>query len=137
MARARRARRPLTLLAAAAGVGVLGLLAAGSFAGSGGRPTSAAAAPRQEESTTTSRPAILVPGPTVDTSTTAVATTTTSEARSGMFEGLRQDFREMVADETGRTVAIAIGGLLLVALVLAVLTIRYWRKTRPVKRPKG
>jgi hypothetical protein len=43
----------------------------------------------------------------------------------------------MVADETGRTVAIAIGGLVLVALILAVLTIRYWRKTRPVRPPKA
>jgi hypothetical protein len=92
----------------------------------------------QEETTTTVRPEILVPGPTVvDTTTTAPATTTTAAEGSGLFEGLRQDFRDMVADETGRTVAIAIGGLVLVALILAVLTIRYWRKTRPVRPPKA
>jgi len=92
--------------------------------------------PGQEESTTTSRPEILVPGPSVETTTSVESTTTTSEADAGFVDGLRQDFRELVADETGRTVAIAIGGLLLVALVLAVLTIQYWRKTRPPKPPK-
>ena len=51
-------------------------------------------------------------------STTSLATTTTAEAESGFLEGVRQDFRDMVADETGRTVAIAIGGLVLVALIL-------------------
>jgi hypothetical protein len=96
------------------------------------------ASPGQQDPSTTTRPEILVPGPTVGSSTTvAESTTTSAAAESGFLDGLKEDVRDMLADETGRTVAIAIGGLILVALILAVLTIRYWRKTRPVRPPKA
>jgi hypothetical protein len=118
-------------------VGLAGALTAVAWpVGAAGAGPASHEVPLQEESTTTTRPELLVPGPTVGSTTTSVSTTTTTVAASGLFEGLRQDFRDMVADETGRTVAIAIGGLVLVALILAVLTIRYWRKTRPVRPAK-
>ena len=95
-------------------------------------------APVQEDSTTTTRPEILVPGPTTTAPASTTTSTSTTVESSGLFEGVRQEFREMVADETGRTVAIAIGGLVLVALLLLLLTTRYWRKTRPGRtEPKG
>jgi hypothetical protein len=127
----------LLLAGAAAFVSVVGVSAVSAV--SGAQPE-VWARPRQqptsstEPGSTTSRPEILVPGPSPESTT--LPTTTTTEAGSGFLEDLRQDFRELVAEETGRTVAIAIGGLVLVALILAVLTIRYWRKTKPVKAPK-
>jgi hypothetical protein len=128
-------RRPavltLLLVVVGLGVGALGVgLGLGFGYGLGGRRVEAAAAavlPIQE--TTTSRPEILVPGPTVAPTTTVAATTTTAADDDG---GLTDRVRDLLSDETGRTVAIAIGGLLLVALALAILTVRYWRKTRPV-----
>jgi hypothetical protein len=113
-------------------VGLGGVGARSAQAASPGRPV-------QEESTTTTRPELLVPGPAVatTTSTAASASTSTTDAAGGFFDDVRADIRDMVADETGRTVAIAIGGLVLVALILAILTIRYWRKTRPVRPPKS
>lgn len=123
-ARAARRRVVLTLLFSM----VVGGLSLGLTAGSGGPGSALAAAPGQEDSTTT-RPEILVPGPTVASTTTVAAPTTTTEASSSLGRWAR----DMLADETGRTVAIAIAGLLVVAVLLAILTVRYWRRTRPVR----
>jgi hypothetical protein len=110
----------------AVAVGGLTLAALGSGPGS-----SVGAAPRgRGQEATTTRPEILVPGPTDPPSTTVVETTTVADDDDS---GLTDRARSILADETGRTVALVIGGLLLVALILAVLTVRYWRKTRPVK----
>jgi hypothetical protein len=87
------------------------------------------AAARRQQETTTTRPEVLVPGPTVQPTSTTLAPTTTTEPSSSIGRWAR----DMLADETGRTVAIAIGGLVLVALALAILTVRYWRRTRPLK----
>jgi hypothetical protein len=111
----------------AAGVGVVTPAALGS--GSGSPVAAAPVVPAQEASTTT-RPEILVPGPTEPVSTTVVQTTTVADEDES---GLTDRARSILADETGRTVAIVIAGLLLVALILAVLTVRYWRRTRPAK----
>jgi hypothetical protein len=69
--------------------------------------------------TTTSNP-LVVPGPTdasggfITTSTTLPATETTGSD-----------------DDTGQVVALAVAGLLVVAALLTVLTVWYWRRTRP------
>jgi hypothetical protein len=47
---------------------------------------------------------------------------------------LAQETPVVSADDTGRTIALVIGTLLGLALLLAVLTFWYWRRTDPRKR---
>jgi hypothetical protein len=108
---------------------VSGALSLGLSSRLGATAPATPAAVRRQQETTTTRPEILVPGPTVQPTSTTLAPTTTTEPSSSIGRWAR----DMLADETGRTVAIAIGGLLLVALALAILTVRYWRRTRPLK----
>jgi hypothetical protein len=62
---------------------------------------------------------LLVPGPT-DLQGAPVTTAAPPEAKPAS-----------TSDNTGTVVALVIAGLLLVALLLALLTYWYWRNTRP------
>ncbi len=63
---------------------------------------------------------LLVPGP-IDAATGEPVTTTTAVPIAAV-----QD-----EDNTGTIVALVISGLLVIALLIALLTWRYWRDTRP------
>jgi hypothetical protein len=103
---------------------------------SGGLARGVAAAPRQEDTTTTgSTPTLLVPGPGAETgvggqegSGGQTGSTTTLVAQSP------EEVVEEDEDNTGTIVALVISGLGAVALILALLTFRYWRNTRPAPR---
>ncbi|MGH9244743.1 MAG: hypothetical protein ACRD29_10585 [Acidimicrobiales bacterium] len=90
---------------------------------------------QDDEETTTTRPEILVPGPSEEDQPTTTAepdsTPNTEDSDSGSGSGLVDRARSVFADETGRTVTFVIIALLLIALGLAILTVRYWRNTRP------
>ncbi len=45
-------------------------------------------------------------------------------------------FAQQAADNTGRTIRLIIMGLLAVAVLLALLTVWYWRHTDPRRRPR-
>jgi lysylphosphatidylglycerol synthetase-like protein (DUF2156 family) len=78
---------------------------------------------------TTTVPGVLVPGDT--TATTVAPTTTTSEAPAAADDGLLDfDF------DANEKVWIIVAALVAVALLLLVLTIIYWRHTKP-DRPKA
>ncbi len=64
---------------------------------------------------------LLVPGP-VDVSGQPISTTTTTAPAVAADD-----------DNTGTVVAIVIAALLVVALLLTMLTVWYWRKTKPVR----
>jgi hypothetical protein len=68
---------------------------------------------------TTGSVPLLVPGPTVPAG--QLVTTTTAVPPKPVSN----------SDNTGTVVALVIAGLLLVALLLALLTYWYWRNTRP------
>jgi beta-lactamase regulating signal transducer with metallopeptidase domain len=78
---------------------------------------------------TTTVPGVLVPGDT--TAATVATTTTTTEAPAVVDDGLL-DF-DLDANEK---VWIIVGALVAVAALLLVLTIIYWRHTKP-DRPKA
>jgi cobalamin biosynthesis Mg chelatase CobN len=98
------------------------------------RPAPTTAAPADEETTiaeevsttlepTTSSIPLLVDGPPVDPSTGVAVTTTTTTTipvAASTDEG-----------KTSRQVALAVGGLLVLAAVFAILTVWYWRRTKP------
>jgi hypothetical protein len=77
---------------------------------------------------TTTVPGVLVPGDT--TAATVATTTTTTEAPAVVDDGLL-DF-DLDANEK---VWIIVGALVAVAVLLLVLTVIYWRHTKP-DRPK-
>jgi hypothetical protein len=82
---------------------------------------STTAAPDADPATTGSVP-LLVPGPT-DIQGVPVTTVPPPEPKPVSN-----------TDNTGTVVALVIAGLLLVALLLALLTYWYWRSTRPVPK---
>lgn len=55
----------------------------------------------------------------------------------GPLAVLAQDTPAAPADDTGRTITLVIGALLGLALLLAVLTAWYWRRTDPRKRARA
>ena len=78
---------------------------------------------------TTAVPGVLVPGDT--TASTVAPTTTTTEAPAVADDGLLDfDF------DANEKVWIIVGALVAVAILLLVLTIVYWRHTKP-DRPKA
>jgi pyruvate/2-oxoglutarate dehydrogenase complex dihydrolipoamide acyltransferase (E2) component len=85
----------------------------------------AAARPAQDATTTIPGTATTVAGsvttlPAATTTSSVPATSTTTSSR--------------VADEN-RKIWLVVGGLILVALALAALTVRYWRQTKPSLLP--
>jgi cobalamin biosynthesis Mg chelatase CobN len=80
----------------------------------GSKATATTAAP----TTTTTTPSLLVPGPAV----TAPGPTTVNGQKVAAVSN---------EDKTGTVVALVITGLLVVALLLSLLTWRFWRNTRP------
>ena len=83
-------------------------------------------APVAAQAPTTTTPGVLVPGPSTASTvpaTTAAPTTTTPAADDGGL--LDFDF------DANQKVWIIVGGLVAVALLLLVLTIVYWRHTKP------
>jgi cobalamin biosynthesis Mg chelatase CobN len=80
----------------------------------GSKATATTAAP----TTTTTTPSLLVPGPAV----TAPGPTTVNGQKAAAVSN---------EDKTGTVVALVITGLLVVALLLSLLTWRFWRNTRP------
>lgn len=76
-----------------------------------------------EPASTTSLPALLEEGPPTDVAGPAQATTTTTTVPADTGDS---------GDETGRQVFLVVTGLLVLAVVFALLTYWYWRRTRPV-----
>jgi len=83
------------------------------------------AAPVAAQAPTTTTPGVLVPGPSTASTvppTTVAPTTTAPGADDGLLDF---DF------DANQKVWIIVGGLVAVALLLLVLTIVYWRHTKP------
>jgi hypothetical protein len=82
-------------------------------------PATEVTAPGTGEPVTTGSIPLLVPGPT---EVGGVPVTTAAPAPAAPVNN---------SDNTGTVVALVIAGLVLVALLLALLTYWYWRNTRP------
>ncbi|MGH9137607.1 MAG: hypothetical protein ACRD0G_11250 [Acidimicrobiales bacterium] len=82
----------------------------------------------QDDPTSTSTPSLLVDGPPAgvggESGDTPSPTSTSVPADDDDGDG----------DDTGRLVAMIVGGLVLAALVIAAMTIWYWSRTRPSRR---
>ncbi|CAN5576145.1 hypothetical protein BH10ACT1_BH10ACT1_37500 [soil metagenome] len=92
----------------------------------GGGAVPAAAAPRQDPTATTALDPTATTAPTATglAPTTTAAVTTTTAAAGGPDT-------DKVAEED-RKIWLVVGGLVAVAIALLLLTIRYWRHTKPV-----
>lgn len=98
-------------------------------------PTSAVARPAQDPDTSTTA------GFPVETTTTVVVTTTapaptTASTTTASEPSTSSPSRTRVADEN-RKIWLVVAGLVAVAIALTLLTIRYWRHTRPVPQAIG
>jgi hypothetical protein len=87
----------------------------------------AATARAQEPPPTTA--GLLVPGTTAPATTVAPASTTTTEAPDEEGDGLL----DLDANEK---VWVIVGGLVAVAILMLVLTVIYWRHTKPERWPQ-
>lgn len=79
----------------------------------------------QPPTPTTAAPSLLVPGPDPGSVTAA---TTVDGQKAGAVSN---------EDNTGTVVGLVIGALLLVALIVGLLTYRFWRNTRPATVASG
>lgn len=86
----------------------------------------AAAAPVQDPLATTTAPPLVTDTTAVAPTTTVASTSSTSAARQPRVADTTQ------IDQENRKLALVVAGLVAVALALLVLTIRYWRITKPV-----
>ena len=99
----------------------------------------------QRPATTTSHATTTTPARTTQPATTTTPTTTTPsllvpgtapDAGAGGTVGSTKKISDTSSDRTGTVVAIVITGLLLVALLFALVTWRFWRNTRPAPDPE-